>query len=256
MLGSRDKGKIMKLSYSAVWKDTVELLQANAAAVVALAGVFIFLPALLMAYLLPYPEPADPKLIFTLWAEYLNANWHWFIITSIVGMVGAIAIFLLFLDPKRSTVGGTIATAVTILPFYFLASLVSGFMVGIGFILLIVPGLYLLGRLCAVTPVVVAEGQRNPIAAVSRSFELTQGNGWALFGLIILVALTASIIAGVVSTMLGIIFLLVAGQDVGTLLTKIVQTLGNAATVTLMYALTAAIYRQLRGIASADEAFR
>ncbi|MGZ8999410.1 MAG: hypothetical protein ACXW2T_11210 [Allosphingosinicella sp.] len=246
----------MKLSYSAVWKDTVELLRANAAAVAALAGVFIFLPALAMAYLLPYPEPTDPKLIMNMWVEYLNANWHWFILSSIIGMIGAIAIFLLFLEPKRSTVGGTISTAVMILPFYFLASLVSGFIIGIGFILLIVPGLYLIGRLSVVTPVVVAEGQRNPIAAVTRSFELTRGSGWALFGLIILVALTASIISGVASTMLGILFLLVAGQDVGTLLTKIVQTLGSAATVTLIYALTAAIYRQLRGTASDAEAFR
>lgn len=255
MLAASDKGKIMKLSYSAIWKDTVELLRANGAAVAAVAGVFIFLPALMTAFLLPYPEPTDPKLILDMWKEYLNANWHWLILSSIVGMIGAIAIFLLFLDPKRSTVGGTISTAVMILPFYFLASLVSGFIMGIGFLLLIVPGLYLLGRLCVVTPVVVAEGQRNPIAAVSRSFELTRGNGWALFGLIILVALTASIVAGVVSTMVGIIFLLI-DRDIGTLMAKLVQTLGSAATVTLLYALTAAIYRAVRGTTTVEETFR
>ena len=109
----------------------------------------------------------------------------------------------------------------------------------------------LLGRLCLATPVVVAEGQRNPISAVSRSFELTRGNGWALLGLIILIAITASIISGVVSTMLGLIFLGVLGQDVGLLLTRIVQTLGGAAVQALMLALTAAIYRQMSGRTSA-----
>jgi hypothetical protein len=244
-------GKIMKLSYSAAWKDTVELLQANGAAVAALAGVFLFLPALMTAYLLPYPEPTDPKLILDLWVEYFNANWHWMVLSSIVGMIGAIAIFLLFLDPKRSTVGGTIATAIMILPFYFLASFLSGLIVGIGFMLLIVPGLYLFGRLSLVTPIVVAEGQRNPIAAITRSFELTRGNGWAVLGLVLLIAFTAFVISGVLSTMLGILFLLVAGQDLGGFLTKTVQALTSAATLALIYALTAAIYRQLRGSPSA-----
>ncbi len=241
----------MKLSYSAVWKDTVALLQANGAVVAALAGVFLFLPALLIAHFLPYPEAADPKLLIDMWAEYFQANWPWFLLSSIVGMIGAIAILLLFLDPKRGTVGGTIATALMILPFYFLTSLLGGLIVGCGFVLLIVPGLYLLGRLCLATPVVVAEGQRNPISAVSRSFELTRGNGWALLGLIILIAITASIISGVVSTMLGLIFLGVLGQDVGLLLTRIVQTLGGAAVQALMLALTAAIYRQMSGRTSA-----
>lgn len=246
MLGSRDKGKIMKLSYSATWKDTVELLQSNAAAVVALAGVFIFLPALLTAYLLPYPEPTDPKLVFPLWLEYLDANWPWMVLSSIVGMVGAVAIFLLFLDPKTNTVGGTIMTALLILPFYFLASLLSGLIVGTGFLLLIVPGLYLFGRLSVVTPVVVAEGQRNPIAAISRSFELTQGNGWAILGLVLIIAVTAAILSGVLSTMLGILFLWLLNQELALLLTKIVQTLTSTVMIALMYALTAAIYRQLR----------
>ena len=135
----------------------------------------------------------------------------------------------------------------TILPFYFIASMMSGLMIGIGLLLLIVPGLYLLGRLGLVTPVVVAEGQRNPITAISRSFELTRGNGWAVVGLLILIAFTATIIAGVFSTMVGLLFLAVLSQDLALFLTKIVQALASAAMVSLIYAVTAAIYRQLRG---------
>jgi hypothetical protein len=47
------------------------------------------------------------------------------------------------------------------------------------------------------------------------------------------------------------LFLLVAGQDLGGFLTKAVQALTSAATLALIYALTAAIYRQLRGSPSA-----
>ena len=241
----------MKLSYSAIWKDTVALLQANGAAVAALAGVFLFLPALLIAHFLPYPEAADPKLLLDMWVEYFSVNWPWFLASSIFGMIGAIAILLLFLDPKRGTVGSTIATALMILPFYFLVSMLAGLIIGIGFLLLIVPGLYLLGRLCLATPVVVAEGQRNPVTAVSRSFELTRGNGWAILGIILLIAFTGSILSSVVSTMLGLVFLYVLGQDVGLLLTKIVQTLGASALQAVIFALTAAIYRRLSGRTSA-----
>ena len=42
----------MKFSYSEVWADTVAMLRENLAIIAALAGVFLFLPTLLAAYLI------------------------------------------------------------------------------------------------------------------------------------------------------------------------------------------------------------
>jgi hypothetical protein len=77
--------------------------------------------------------------------------------------------------------------------------------VGIGFILLIVPGLILLVRWAVVAPVTVLE-RPGIFAAFGRSRELVRGNGWAVFGVIMLVylaALVVSLAAGLASASLG-----------------------------------------------------
>lgn len=234
----------MKLSYSAVWADVIALLRSHASLIATVAGVFIFLPGLLVAYFLPQPEPGDLNRIGQLWGEYLNANWHWLILNSLIGMIGSIAILLLIFA-RGISVGGAIAAAVALLPAYFIASVLSSAAIGIGLFLLIVPGLYLLGRLGPLNAVVVAEAHRNPIVALRRCWDLTKGHGWAILGLILIVAIAAAIVVGVLTTLLGIIFILAAGQDVGQLLALIVRTAGNAAMMILLLVLTAAIYRQM-----------
>jgi hypothetical protein len=59
--------------------------------------------------------------------------------------------------------------------------ILSTIMVAIGFVLLIIPGLYLLGRL-ALAPVALFEEDLGPIAAIKRSFELTKGHVLEVLG--------------------------------------------------------------------------
>ena len=243
----------MKFSYSAAWADVMALLRTHASLIATVAGVFIFLPGLLVAYFLPQPATQDFARIGELWIEYMSANWHWLLLNSLVNMVGAIAILLLIFA-RDISVGGAIAGALALLPFYLLTSLLSSLLIGIGFVLLIVPGLYLIGRLGPVGAVVVAESRRNPIDAIQRCFALTKGHGWAVLGLILLVAIAASIVIGIATMLLGILFVLVAGQDLGEMLVLIVRTAGNADMVALMLVLNAAIYRQLNQAPSAAAA--
>lgn len=243
----------MKFSYSAVWTDVVALLRAHASLIATVAGVFIFLPGLLLAYFLPQPDTQDFSRLGEIWVEYLNANWHWMLLNSLVNMIGSIAILLLIFA-RNISVGGAITAALALLPFYFLTSLLGSLMIGFGFVLLIIPGLYLIGRLGPLNSVVVAESRRNPIDAIGRCFALTKGHGWAVLGLILIVAIPAMIAIGVATTLLGILFVLVAGQDLGQMLILIVRTAGNAALVVLLLVLNAAIYRQLAAGAGAGSA--
>ncbi|MGZ8419732.1 MAG: hypothetical protein ACXWU3_09650 [Allosphingosinicella sp.] len=243
----------MKLSYSAIWTDVVALLRSHASLIATVAGVFIFLPGLLVAYFLPQPEPASFDRMGLLWAEYLSAHWPWLLLNSLVSMIGAIAILLLIFA-RDISVGGAIAAAVALLPAYFVAAILSSVAIGFGLVLLIVPGLYLLGRLGPVNAALVAEAHKNPIAAIRRCWALTEGHGWAILGLILIVAVAAAIVVGVAGTLLGIIFVLAAGQDVGQLLVLIVRTAGNSAMVVLLLRRTAALYRRLSDVRSAAAA--
>ncbi|HEX8239895.1 MAG TPA: hypothetical protein VF574_09175 [Allosphingosinicella sp.] len=236
--------RIMTFSYSAVWAEAVALLRRHASLIATVAGVFIFLPGLLAAYFLPQPEPAELAKLGELWIEYASANWPWLLLNVAASMIGAIAILLL-LFARDISVGGAIAAALALLPGYFVAILLSNFVIVLGFLLLIVPGAYALGRLGPLNAVLVAEGHRSPVAAIRRCLEVTRGHGWAIAGLLILVALAASIVVAVASNLLGILFVLAAGRDLGQLLVLIVRAAGSAAMAVLLIVLNAAIYRRL-----------
>jgi ABC-type multidrug transport system fused ATPase/permease subunit len=84
-------------------------------------------------------------------------------------------------------------------------SILFGLGVALGFVLLIIPGLILLVMWSVVAPVTVLE-RPGVFAAFGRSRELVRGNGWNVFGVIVIVFVIVfiiSIVAGVASSGLG-----------------------------------------------------
>jgi uncharacterized membrane protein len=69
-----------------------------------------------------------------------------------------------------------------------IGSILAGIATGIGFFLLIVPGLYLLTIWCLIVPVLVLEGAAVG-AAFGRSRQLVSGFGWQVFGTLVMVFL-------------------------------------------------------------------
>jgi hypothetical protein len=237
----------MNFSYSAVWDDCVRLIRLHFPLVVAVAGVFIFLPNLLLGHLVPQPQPTAATLpaIMQAYAAYLDANWIWLLASTLFNLLGGIAILLLIFDGSRPTVGAAILGSVQILPFYFLASLLSGLILMLGFNAFIIPALYLYGRLAPLGPVVVAEGRRNPVEAIMRCFAITRGHGWSIFGLIFIISIAAGLVSFAISAVLGIGFMLLLGAELGKFLSLIVTTALQTLLTILLVVVTAAIYRAL-----------
>lgn len=237
----------MKFSYSAAWNDAVQMLRRNSSLLLALAGVFFFLPALLVGHFIPQPEGSET--IEAMAADlriYISENWHWLLLANIVNMIGTIAIYLLLFGPRDRTVGSAIAGALPILPFYFIMSIIAFVTVGFGFVWLVLPGIYLLGRLVVSGPVMVAENRRNPIDAIRGSWARTKGKGWAVAGLVVLVFVAGYLLFFAVTAVLGSIFLLVGGKEgLGGLLVLILQSACTAILSTVLIVLFAAIYRSL-----------
>jgi len=274
----------MTFSYSAVWDDTVRLLRDNGRLLAAVAGVFLFLPAVAFAIYLKPPEPQseDPARIFAAMQAYWVSALPWLAVQGLIGMIGTVAMTRLVLAPG-TTVGAAIADGVKLLPFYILLTVVVsllalvallpallvigaiGMAAGpgpalvlvsmLGLIAMLIPMLYLAARLIPSIPVMVAEGRRNPVAIVTRSFELTKGKGWAVLGLLIVIVLVGAIVTGVATALAGIVFHLAAGQEVGALLTAVVSSMLSAAFATLLVMLYAAVYRALVPSGSVAAAF-
>jgi hypothetical protein len=109
-------------------------------------------------------------------------------------------------DGRRdNTVGELFASVSPVLLPLIAVSILAGLGIGIGFLLLIVPGLFLLTFWSVVAPVTVIE-RPGVFAAFGRSWALVRGYGWPVFGTIVLVFLlviAASIAAALIGAVLG-----------------------------------------------------
>jgi hypothetical protein len=93
-------------------------------------------------------------------------------------------------------------------------AIIAYFLIMLGSMLLIVPGLILLTMWFVATPACVVE-QLGPIKSMRRSSQLTKGHRWKVFGLILLVAVLGSVVVGVINLgfelMAGPILALISG---------------------------------------------
>ncbi len=115
-------------------------------------------------------------------------------------------------------------------------SILFGLGVGIGFILLIIPGLVLLVVCSVVAPVTVIE-RPGVLQAFGRSRALIRGNGWNVFGVILLVFLAVV----VVSLAAGI-----AADSLGSVGRSLVQWAVNAALAPVTALSASVLYFELR----------
>ncbi len=145
-------------------------------------------------------------------------------------------------DNRRdASIGELFSPVFPVLGQLLLVGIVAGICTGIGFVLLVIPGLILLTIWAVAAPVVVLE-RPGGLGALGRSRELVRGNGWRVFAVIFVLFLLIAIIsilialpfafAGVVSAVVSAIV---------TIFTAPIQALGAAI-----------LYFELRGVRPAD----
>ena len=238
----------MAFSHKAVWSDTLALLRAHAGALAAIAGLLLFLPSMLVTYTLPpLPETADSAGLLAGLVDSYRRTAPWIAFEFLLGQVGMAAMLRLVLA-RHAGLGGAIGFGLIVLPFYALMSVLTIVIILLGSLLLIVPGLYAIGRLVPAGPIMAAEGRRDPLAAIERSVAITEGHGWAVFGLALLVYAAGMIALGVAGRLADMMF--AAWQWRGALLGATLEAALNAALVTVEMVLYAAIYRALAPSAS------
>jgi hypothetical protein len=127
-------------------------------------------------------------------------------------------------------VGELFSSATPYLGTLILAGILAGIGVTIGFVLLIVPGLFLLTIWAVISPSIVVE-DKGVFESFGRSRELVRGNGWNVFGAIVLTFLII-VVVGIVASIVG-----AAIGDAGLV---ILRALGNVITAPV-WALVASI---------------
>jgi hypothetical protein len=149
------------------------------------------------------------------------------------------------MDGRRDhTIGSLLQSAIPVIWPLFAVGIVAGIAIAIGFVLIIVPGLYLLTIWAVVAPVIVIE-RAGVFASLGRSRELVKGNGWQVFGVIVVLFLIG-LILGVV---LGAITASVADSLVGR---SIAQLISRVLVGPLSGIAAAVLYFQLKGAGSGE----
>ena len=107
------------------------------------------------------------------------------------------------LDGRRDqTVGSLFRSAAPFIAPLLLAGILAGIGVLIGFALLIIPGLILLTIWAVVAPVIVVE-RVGVLQAFGRSRELVRGNGWRVFGVIVVLILVLLVVGALLHGIVG-----------------------------------------------------
>jgi hypothetical protein len=123
-------------------------------------------------------------------------------------------------DGKRDFSVGTLfrSVAPVVVPL-LVAGFVTGLAIGLGLLLLIIPGLILITIWAVVAPVVVIE-RRSPIQALGRSRELVRGNGLRVFGVIVVALILQAVAGQVIGAIFGAIDDGVVGAALSTLISS------------------------------------
>jgi len=237
-----------RLDFTAVWNDTVSLLNQHKDAAFAIAGVFIFLPAWLFAYYIGEPNIdgiENIEVFLNVYIEFFNENSLAIIASSLATMFGTLAYYIILSRTDITSIGDALKKTLTIIPMFFVVNLITGFATGIGSMLFIIPALYLMGRFSAVAGVVATEPERGIIGSLKYGWLLTHNVGWMAFLLIFVIV----IVGGIISFVINLVFALILGFIGGTieklLITGVSSLLSTILSVVLA-SLAIAIYRHLR----------
>jgi len=149
-------------------------------------------------------------------------------------------------DGRRdSSAGDLVRSAMPFVLPLFGAGLLAGIGIGIGLILIIVPGLILATIWAVIAPVIVLEGS-GVMNAFGRSRQLVRGNGWPVFGAI-LVAYVIVIVASIAFGAIG------ASIADGVLVRIVFRALASTITAPVSALVAAVLYFRLRAIEGPGE---
>lgn len=255
------------------WQDASSAVSANRDVLIALAGVFIVLPAFALAVLNPPPEPpsgADLDAVLELLGTYFKAAWPGYLLVGLINTVGTMAILALFGHAGRPTVGQAITQGLTTTPIAIVVQIVQGFLLtgaimlpsailglsgspglaALGILVGVAGAIYLAVRLCLANAVIAIEGLRNPIAALQRSFTLTRANVGRLLVFFVLLVLAFAISIQLIQLVIGLLAELLAGGEAAKMIGALSGAILSAVMTVFLLGATAASYRQLVGSAT------
>lgn len=262
----------MKLDLNAAWDQAVRLIAANREVMLVLGGVFFFLPYVLFTLLVPVPDFASvagpsgenaPALMAAMNGFFVEYWWA-LLAFALVLSAGAIAVMAVIGDPSRPTVRAAMARGGTYLPTSFASQVLTSLATSLVLLAATLIGaltgsqgvaatlavftlpviIWLMTRWSLNGAVIAIDKTVNPVAALRRSWRLTNGNGLRLVAFYILLFAAFFVVSQVLGLVIGLVVAL-PGADIARVLGALLSGLLFAALILVGYAVLASIHRQL-----------
>lgn len=264
----------MKFDSNLAWKKASAGVSANKEALLALAGVFFLLPGLAVSLFFPGPPTTGdmaPEKLAELLSQHYVSIMPVMIPMLLFQAVGTLAMLTLLTDRTRPTVGEALKLGVRSIAPYILSqmilalglALIGSIIVGltsaagagaVGLIVVLGLAVYAAVRTSLTSPVIVIERQGNPIAALKRSWSLTEGNFLRLLAFFALVGIAFLFIMMIAGLIAGILFSVLFGDHTYMVLMTVISSTISAIMALYFVAIIAAIHTQLAGNPAGGEA--
>lgn len=260
----------MTFDSNRAWQHAAAAIRANSEVLFALAGVFFLLPILAFTLMFPQSAPpagADEKALMAFAAQYYAKTLPFAIPMAIVQAAGTLGLLTLLTDRTRPTVSQAIRTGFAALLPYLGAQLLLGFVAGMAGLLILsvfslagsgalvavalaglgVAGIYVWVRTSLSAPVISVEGVRSPFRALTRSWELTRGNGMRILAFYALILLAFMIVMSVTLALTGVLLTLLLPANLATIFAAVISAALQAIMALIFVAALAAAHSQLAG---------
>ena len=230
------------------------MFRRDRALLLGLAGPFWLLPTLALRLLVPLPpdlpsglEPGSAEALAALQqvADWIGVHGGWYVVAGAIDYWGTLTLFTLYLDPAQPTLAVALRRAGRLWPRFFLLNTLVALPVFAGLWLYAIPGIYVMARVLAAGPALVAEAPMGAVRALGRGWTLSRG---AVLPLMALAA--ASLSAALLGEPLLVLDRWLRARGDGPNPVALVMTDALAATVAAAAALAAALiavaaYRRL-----------
>lgn len=264
----------MAFNMNATWSKATSLVGANFSLLAVVAGVFLFLPAVVIYLAVPdmaaFMDPtADPEKMAAMMEGMMGEIFGWSALAMIFQFVGYLAMVAL-MGKARPTVGEALAQGAKSLPtmigtlilfmiaYAILALVIAvplallGTLIGpLGAVLTMIGvlfvALFLMTRFCVVMPVVMLEDTLNPITAMKRSWQITRPSQWSILGFWALLIVAYFVIAMLVFGVMSLMGAMAATSTGSLLVMGIVNGIVGGLVAMLVSGIVVAMHQQLAG---------
>lgn len=240
----------MKLDYMQCWNGAMALLSSHKEAIVAIAGVFLFLPTLLFAQYVTPPMltgEEDANALLAVYSAYFNDNAFAMVASNLMMGFGGLAIYFALVPSHSNTVAENLAAALRVFLIYLLANVLSGLIILSGLLLFILPGIYLACRFVLIPVILADQQERNAIELLKQSWSLTRGNGFAILFFLLIIMVVGVIAISVLEALTGIIVGLLTGGEGWMFILNLVSSLVETVFQLVLFAAIVSIYVELTG---------